>query len=119
MPDHLFLWKTNIPPFPALFKAKEKIKLLEKSINEAQTIEKQILDVSQWINEVDREIQNRLDADVLAGDVPDESEVSYLPLFVILNSGSFDHYYFRSRLYLVGLVVPGKNILMHIRLNTY
>lgn len=75
--------------------------------------------MSQWINEVDREIQNRLDADVLAGDVPDESEVSYLPFFVILNSGSssFGHYYFRPRL--VSLVISGKNILMHIRLNIY
>lgn len=48
---------------------------MEKTINEAQMLEKQLLDISQWISAVDTEIQNRLDADVLAGDVPEESEV--------------------------------------------
>ena len=31
--------------------------------------------MSQWMTEVSKEIQNRLDADVLAGDVPEEHEV--------------------------------------------
>lgn len=48
---------------------------MEKTINEAQMLEKQLLDISQWISAVDTEIQNRLDADVLAGDIPEESEV--------------------------------------------
>ena len=55
---------------------KEKIKQLEESINEAQEIEKQVLSMSQWMTEISKEIQNRLDADVLAGDVPEEHEVS-------------------------------------------
>ncbi|XP_053396069.1 dystrophin-like isoform X7 [Mercenaria mercenaria] len=54
--------------------AREKIKQLEESINESQAVEKQLLDMSQWMTEVNKEIQNRLDADVLAGDVPEESE---------------------------------------------
>ena len=44
---------------------------------EAQEIEKQVLSMSQWMTEISKEIQNRLDADVLAGDVPEEHEVSY------------------------------------------
>ena len=43
---------------------------------EAQEIEKQVLSMSQWMTEISKEIQNRLDADVLAGDVPEEHEVS-------------------------------------------
>ena len=60
----------------SMFQAREKIKQLEESINESQAVEKQLLDLSQWMTEVNKEIQNRLDADVLAGDVPEESEVS-------------------------------------------
>ncbi|KAL3882693.1 hypothetical protein ACJMK2_029006, partial [Sinanodonta woodiana] len=55
-------------------KAKEKMSRLEDSMNQVQNIERQVLQMSQWMVDVSREIQNRLDADVLAGDVPDEYE---------------------------------------------
>lgn len=61
------------------------MKQLEASINESQSLEKQLLEISQWMTEVNREIQNRLDADVLAGDVPEESEVS-LVVKLLINS---------------------------------
>ncbi|XP_069136952.1 dystrophin-like isoform X1 [Argopecten irradians] len=54
--------------------AREKIHNLEQSINQAQTMERQILDMSQWMTDVSNLIQSRLDADVLAGDVPEEYE---------------------------------------------
>ncbi|XP_052240299.1 dystrophin-like isoform X2 [Dreissena polymorpha] len=54
--------------------AKETIKKMEESINEAQAVEKELLELSKWLTVVDKEIQNRLDADVLAGDIPEESE---------------------------------------------
>ncbi|XP_052810329.1 dystrophin-like isoform X2 [Mya arenaria] len=54
--------------------ARETVRQLEAGINEAQGVERRLLQVTQWMSEVDTELQNRLDADVLAGDVPDESE---------------------------------------------
>ncbi|KAH9492321.1 hypothetical protein Btru_024699 [Bulinus truncatus] len=54
--------------------ARSKIQRLEKSIQRAQTIERQMLEMSQWMVEVSQVLQNRLDADMLAGDVPQEHE---------------------------------------------
>jgi len=48
---------------------------LEESIVQAQNREGQILDMTQWMTEMNDLLQSRLDADILAGDVPDEYEV--------------------------------------------
>jgi len=48
---------------------------LEESIVQAQNREGQILDMTQWMSEMNDLLQSRLDADILAGDVPDEYEV--------------------------------------------
>uniref|UniRef100_A0A2C9KMX3 Dystrophin n=1 Tax=Biomphalaria glabrata TaxID=6526 RepID=A0A2C9KMX3_BIOGL len=58
--------------------ARNKIQRLEKSIQRAQTIERQMLEMSQWMEEVSQVLQNRLDADMLAGDVPQEHETLQL-----------------------------------------
>ncbi|XP_055889039.1 dystrophin-like isoform X6 [Biomphalaria glabrata] len=58
--------------------ARNKIQRLEKSIQRAQTIERQMLEMSQWMEEVSQVLQNRLDADMLAGDVPQEYETLQL-----------------------------------------
>ncbi|GFR63477.1 dystrophin [Elysia marginata] len=58
--------------------ARNKIQRLEKSIHQAQTIERQMLDMSQWMVDVSQLLQNRLDADMLAGDVPQENETLQL-----------------------------------------
>ncbi len=49
---------------------------LESGIQEAQTRESQILEMSQWMSEVGSLLQSRLDADILAGDIPKEYEVN-------------------------------------------
>ncbi|KAK3089530.1 hypothetical protein FSP39_004327 [Pinctada imbricata] len=54
--------------------AREKIHNLERSINQAQTTERQMLDMSTWMSDVTEVLQARLDADILAGDVPKEFE---------------------------------------------
>ncbi|XP_063403799.1 dystrophin-like isoform X1 [Mytilus trossulus] len=54
------------------FQARERIQDLEQSINKSQSIEKQILEMSSWMSDVRDMLQQRLDADVLAGDVPEE-----------------------------------------------
>ncbi|GFN77850.1 dystrophin [Plakobranchus ocellatus] len=58
--------------------ARNKIQQLEKFIQQAQTIERQMLDMSQWMVDVSQLLQNRLDADMLAGDVPQENETLQL-----------------------------------------
>ncbi|KAH9492320.1 hypothetical protein Btru_024696 [Bulinus truncatus] len=58
--------------------ARSKIQRLEKSIQRAQTIERQMLEMSHWMVEVSQVLQNRLDADMLAGDVPQEHETLQL-----------------------------------------
>ncbi|KAK3712445.1 hypothetical protein RRG08_002775 [Elysia crispata] len=58
--------------------ARNKIQRLEKAIQQAQTIERQMLDMSQWMVDVSQLLQNRLDADMLAGDVPQENETLQL-----------------------------------------
>ena len=62
-----------------LVQARGKIQRLEQSIQQAQTMERQMLDMSRWMEEVTQLLQERLDADMLAGDVPEEHEVC-LPL---------------------------------------
>ena len=68
---------------PLYSQAKDNIVHLDQSIQEAHKIENQLLEVSHWITSVGTEIQNRLDADVLAGDVPEESEVSGVPWIMV------------------------------------
>ncbi|XP_012946043.2 dystrophin [Aplysia californica] len=58
--------------------ARSKIQRLEQSIQRAQTIERQMLEMSQWMGDVSQLLQNRLDADMLAGDVPQEHETLQL-----------------------------------------
>ncbi|XP_059157467.1 dystrophin-like isoform X5 [Physella acuta] len=58
--------------------ARSKIQVLEKSIQRAQTIERQMLEMTQWMGDVSQLLQNRLDADMLAGDVPNENETLQL-----------------------------------------
>jgi len=48
---------------------------LEESITAAQNREGQMLDMTQWMTEMNDLLQSRLDADIVAGDVPDEYEV--------------------------------------------
>ena len=61
--------------------AKLKISRLEQSIQQAQMIERQMLEMSQWMGEMGQHLQSRLDADLLAGDVPQEHEVSVFFFF--------------------------------------
>jgi dystrophin len=60
-----------------VLQAREKISELEQSIQRAQTIERQMLEMSQWMQEMSQHLQTRLDADLLAGDVPQEYEVCH------------------------------------------
>ncbi|XP_076466610.1 dystrophin-like isoform X3 [Babylonia areolata] len=54
--------------------AKSKISRLEVSIQRAQTVERQMLEMSQWMGDMGQHLQSRLDADLLAGDLPQEYE---------------------------------------------
>jgi len=58
--------------------AKRRIEHLEESIARAQARETQIVEMSQWMSDVNDLLQTRLDADVLAGDTPKEFEVTVL-----------------------------------------
>jgi hypothetical protein len=49
------------------------------------SIEKQILEMSRWMSDVTEVLQQRLDADVLSGDVPEEFQVCYLDADVLSN----------------------------------
>lgn len=42
---------------------------------DAQNRESQMIEMSQWMTEVTQLLQSRLDADILAGDMPKEFEV--------------------------------------------
>lgn len=57
------------------WQAKSRMVHLEESIMQAQNRESQIIDFTHWMAEVAELIQARLDADILAGDVPSEYEV--------------------------------------------
>ena len=57
---------------------RERIHELETSIKQAESMERQILEMTQWMQEVNEMLQARLDADVLAGDVPEEYEVTMI-----------------------------------------
>lgn len=56
---------------------------LEDNIIQAQNRESRILDMSQWMAEMNDLLQSRLDADILAGDVPKEYEVQFVLLLII------------------------------------
>ena len=47
----------------------------------AQTRESQMLEMTSWMSEMSQLLQQRLDADILAGDVPPEYEVSRAGFF--------------------------------------
>ena len=51
---------------------------LEDAIQQAQTRESQIIEMTQWISDMSSLLQSRLDADILAGDMPKEFEVCLL-----------------------------------------
>jgi hypothetical protein len=55
--------------------AKQLMVHLEDNIIQAQNREGRILDMSQWMTEMNELLQSRLDADILAGDIPKEYEV--------------------------------------------
>ncbi|XP_037520470.1 dystrophin [Rhipicephalus sanguineus] len=50
----------------------ERQQVLENSIVQYQKCERQILSVQSWMNHMDNALQNRLDNDISAQDVPDE-----------------------------------------------
>ena len=58
--------------------AKQRIEQLEEAILQAQARETQIVEMSQWMTDVNDLLQTRLDADVLASDTPKEFEVILL-----------------------------------------
>ncbi|KAL8560189.1 hypothetical protein ACOMHN_021683 [Nucella lapillus] len=58
-------------------KAKAKVTSLEVSVQQAQTVERQMLEMTQWMSEMGQHLQSRLDADLLAGDVPHEQETCW------------------------------------------
>ena len=58
------------------FQSKERLELLEEAIVGAQTRESQMLEMTSWMSEVSDMLHSRLEADILAGDVPAEYEVS-------------------------------------------
>ena len=58
-----------------LFKSTRQHEKLEFAIQQAQTREAQVIDMSQWMTEINALLQNHLEADILAGDIPKEYEV--------------------------------------------
>ena len=69
-----------------IIQAKSRVEQLETSINQAQTREGQMVEMSQWMTEMTSLLQSRLDADILAGEVPKEYDVStetLLPLAIM------------------------------------
>ncbi|XP_061169275.1 dystrophin-like isoform X1 [Saccostrea echinata] len=52
--------------------AREKIHNLETSISQAQDTERKILEMTNWMSDIADLLQKRIDADVVAGDVPGE-----------------------------------------------
>ena len=60
---------------PGVFQVDCRSRELEEAIQQAHTRETQIVEMSQWMTEVTSLLQNRLDADILAGDMPKEYEV--------------------------------------------
>jgi len=68
--------------------AKRRIEQLEEAILQAQARETQIVEMSQWMTDVNDLLQTRLDADVLASDTPKEFEV-IIPLLTTAFCVSF------------------------------
>lgn len=64
--------------------AKRRVEQLEEAIVLAQARESQIVEMSQWMSDVNDLLQTRLDADVLATDTPKEFEVTS-SVFVIIS----------------------------------
>ncbi|KAL5009782.1 hypothetical protein ScPMuIL_012087 [Solemya velum] len=53
---------------------KQKIQKMEQMISFAQNMERQMLEMAQWMDDIRQLLQARLDADILSGDVPEEYE---------------------------------------------
>ncbi len=66
-----------------MFQGKGRLEALEEAIQQAQNRESQMLEMSQWMTEVTSLIQARLDADILAGDIPKEYEASTQTIVII------------------------------------
>lgn len=57
-----------------MFQAREKIHNLEQSISQAQDTERKILEMTNWMSDISDLLQKRIEADVVAGDVPGEHD---------------------------------------------
>jgi len=63
------------------FQSAQQHDKLEFAIQQAQTREAQVIDMSQWMTEINALLQNHLEADILAGDIPKEYEVCSICCF--------------------------------------
>ena len=70
-----------------VFQATERMEYLDGLINNTQAMEQQMMDLSQWIVDVDDLLRSRRDADVVAADLPEEFEVRDDVIFT--DSGRF------------------------------
>ncbi|XP_076445085.1 dystrophin-like isoform X2 [Babylonia areolata] len=70
--QHLHTFLTRLDTLQA--QAKEKMRSLEESVQQAQRVEQQMLTMTQWMGDMGHHLQSRLDADLLAGDLPHEQE---------------------------------------------
>ncbi len=61
--------------------AKERQNELETTMSEAQQCERQLLSIQRWVQSVDIELQNRIDNEVLAEDLPEQVEVRLIQSF--------------------------------------
>lgn len=61
---------------------------LEEAITQAQNIERQVIEMTHWMMEISSLLQSRLDADMLAGDMPEEYEVTW---FALCRMNTQDH----------------------------
>ena len=60
---------------PGVFQVDCRSRELDVAIQQAQTRETQMVEMSHWMTQVTSLLQHRLDADILAGDMPKEYEV--------------------------------------------
>ncbi|XP_064628408.1 dystrophin-like isoform X4 [Lineus longissimus] len=54
--------------------AKKRLQFLEQAVNSCQDIEQQMIDMSQWLVEMAEHLKAQADAEILAGDVPEQFE---------------------------------------------
>ena len=72
--------------FSLIFQSSKRVSLLEELIEQAQTREGRIIDLSQWMSDVLGLLQSRLDADLLAGDMPDDYQVSTQQIGIVCDT---------------------------------